>query len=177
MTTLLDNLKDSIVLNKSQKEFLWNALNMGEVYWGEESEWADLDSCIDLEWVLKKNSNPAYLYTLTMPGYGDWDDISQDLAEKVWSLTDSKPESEEMYGFEAMSKTNLESLMKTLSSALKVEGSVGVIQSILEEDLSDDFNDQITFIKNTTGLSNSEMVLSELLQAAETLLDDVQIDF
>ena len=83
---------------------------------------------------------------------------------------------EEMYGFEAISKTGLEDLTQALAAAIKTGGSIGVIQFILKEDFSSDFNDQLTFIKNTTDLSDSKAVMDEILKAAETLLDDVQIE-
>ena len=83
---------------------------------------------------------------------------------------------EDMYGFEAMSISNLESLTSALAKALEVSGSVTIINKFIDEDLDMDFNDQLTFIKNTVDLSNSKLVMDEILSAAETLLDDVQIE-
>lgn len=100
----------------------------------------------------------------------DSDDGFDKTDESLESVT------EDMYGFEAISRTGLEALTEALSSAIKTAGSVGVIQFLLNEDLGTDFEDQITFIKNTTDLSDSNKVLNEILQAAETLLDDVQIE-
>lgn len=110
--------------------------------------------------------------------YKDWmEELFYEEVHNIEDLLTSIFEpAEEMYGFEAISRTDMEDLTKALSSALKTLGSVGVIQFLINEDLGVDFEDQITFIKNTTDLSDSNKVLNEIIQAAETLLDDVQIE-
>jgi hypothetical protein len=108
-----------------------------------------------------------------------WDVTEEDFNKYFEYLDKARADmkvGEEMYGFEAISRTGLEDLTQALASSIKTVGSVGVIQFLLSEDFGTDFNDQITFIKNTTDLSDSKMVIDEILKAAETLLDDVQIE-
>ena len=88
--------KAVIKLNTEQKRILWDRLDMAEVYADEDYEWASLDRCIDLDWELRENGDPDYPYTLYMPGYGAWDDITIDLynelitGEKVESIVSRK---------------------------------------------------------------------------------------
>ena len=83
---------------------------------------------------------------------------------------------EELYGLEALEKTNLGALQSILAQQLQKLGSIQVLEKIIDKaELGPDFLDQVTFIKNTTDLSNTNEVLNGILDAAETLLDDVQV--
>lgn len=83
---------------------------------------------------------------------------------------------EEMYGFEAMSTPDLESFQAVIADKLNKEGSITVLDILMDRDLSYDFTEQMNFIKNTMDLSNTNEILNEILKAAETLLDDIQIE-
>lgn len=116
-------------------------------------------------------------YRVTKADFNRYFEILDEIrAEGFEENEDEYGDDEERYGFEAMSRTGLEGLTSALSKALKEVGSVVVIQRILQEDFGYDFEDQITFIKNTTDLSDSKMVLDEIVSAAETMLDDVQLE-
>ena len=138
----------------------------------DKSNWEPVASAATKEEGIEVANSYLDRYKFSEVVYMPEDDL--DTNDVVWRS--SEETEEEMYGFEAMSRTGLEDLTKALSSAIKTAGSVGVIQFLLNEDLGTDFEDQITFIKNTTDLSDSNKVLNEILQAAETLLDDVQIE-
>ena len=83
---------------------------------------------------------------------------------------------EEMYGFEAMSTPDLEAFQAVIADQLNREGSISTLEKLMDRDLTYDFTEQINFIKNTSNLSNTNEVLNEILKAAETLLDDMQIE-
>ena len=83
---------------------------------------------------------------------------------------------EEMYGFEAMSTPDLESFQAVIADKLNKEGSISTLEKLMDRDLTYDFTEQINYIKNTSDLSNTNEVLNEILKAAETLLDDMQIE-
>ena len=99
--------------------------------------------------------------------------------KRIWPEEDSAYE-EDLYGFEAIERGGLEQLQTALSSLLTKEGSISTLSRVYDSaeknGFSTDCKDQITYIKNTTDLSDTQMVLDDLLDCLETLLDDVQIE-
>lgn len=116
-------------------------------------------------------------YRVTKADFNRYFEILDEIRSESFEEEDEDEyDDEEMSGFEAMSMAGLERLTTSLASALKEVGSVVVLQTILEQDYGDEFNDEITFIKNTTDLSNSKEVLDKVLSASELMLDNVQME-
>ena len=101
--------------------------------------------------------------------------MKKPLTTKLKKLAGANEAQEELYGLEALEKTGLASLQSVLATQLEEQGSIQVIDNILNQDLGSDYLDQVSFIKNTTDLSDTNTVLNELINASETLLDDIQI--
>lgn len=84
---------------------------------------------------------------------------------------------EELYGLEALERVGLDKLQSTLASVINENGAIWLINQLLDtENLPSEYRDELFFIKNTIDLSDTNLVLNELLNSSETLLDDTQIE-
>lgn len=73
-----------VELSNKQKQYLWDCLDMSEIYYGEKNNvFSDFETCKNIPWLLIPNNNEDYPYTLHMKGYGDWDDITIDLYNRI----------------------------------------------------------------------------------------------
>lgn len=77
------------MLNKKQKAYLWDILNMGEVYIDNpKCDFARLETCIDYDWYITENHNcwaDDYPYTLNMC-LGSWDDITSECWNSILKM-------------------------------------------------------------------------------------------
>lgn len=85
---------------------------------------------------------------------------------------------EDMTGFEAMDTSGLESFQALLAQQLEKFGSAKVIDTLLnsQSQLNPAFKDQLTYLKNVVDLSDTQAMLAEITSAAETLLDNTEVD-
>ena len=74
-----------MILNDKQKEYIWDALDMGSVYAGEHHKYAKFATAKIGEWRLDKNNDTDYPYSLFVC-IDYWDDLTKDFVDKVLNI-------------------------------------------------------------------------------------------
>lgn len=165
---------DSVIANPKFKQVLEKEIEKG-------STQIDLDGFDDEEEITLMLTEAIQT---SLESFGidldDWDEFDSQ-ESKVWKLAEriwKKISPSRQGSFEAMSTEGLESLQAVLANQLESFGSIQVIENIINSpnELTESFKEQITFIKNTADLSDTTEILTEILSAAETLLDNIQIE-
>lgn len=74
--------KKSIILNDAQKRFIWDELDMAEIYYGEDNKYAEFKTAKVGEWRLDASNDTEYPWHLfVVVDY--WDDLTQDFVDKI----------------------------------------------------------------------------------------------
>ena len=75
----------SIILNDAQKRYLWDCLDMEEIYYGEGNKYAKFETAKVGEWRLDYNNDAYYPWSLFVV-IDYWDDLGQELVDKVLKI-------------------------------------------------------------------------------------------
>lgn len=79
--------------------------------------------------------------------------------------------------YEAMGSQILDNFRTALSSSISEEGAITTITKLLDfTDLNEEFSEELYFIKNTVDLTNTTEVVNLVLNSAETLLSDYEVE-
>lgn len=173
-------IEGKFILTPQQKEFIkYDLFDQPEDY-DINSIW-EITSDKSKDPVRNPSDDEAFPYVLLING-NFIDSLSSDYISKIMKIKEPNNSvveeigDEEMYGFEAMSTPDLEAFQAVIADQLNSEGSISTLEKLMDRDITFDFTEQINYIKNTSDLSNTNEVLNEILKAAETLLDDIQIE-
>ena len=174
------------------RQFFWNGVldvNEAEVYPSEKVAQLKLDKLIDehkksIKFYQDKldtsdKSTPS-LYNDFIAQYQEFIDTAKIQPVKVsvsMMVTEGPKDSLELdEAYEAMGSQVLDNFRTALSSSISDEGSISTITKLLDfNDLNADFNGELYFIKNAVDLTNTTEVVNLILNSAETLLSDYEI--